>query len=1575
MAPLRRPPRGLPSEDPLIAQLCSAQAVVYQDRSAVGRLVRPRLDVEPSGPHGAKLVSLVFDFWQPVDASARKLGPEVIHLRIPVDEAYRASAYSLAIFAPAWAFQLGQPTFSGRETAAAVSQHQQRLAYIRQAQRKFEAVARRDSPDRHPPARSDAEFTIETGGESLSLTYNTAAEPAWLQRISVKLLGLPKVTVDDSGGPAGHTSAAASTTRSGAGCGRTVAMASASTEAVPQAQSGQQQGSGKAAEQAQPQQQQQQPQPQQQGGTSTSGVVGASAAAAAADAGTTGAAASSAGPTEPAASAAGIGRSDVHVSGRRGGGSTGRSAASGEGASGEDPCGPDGSDASHLGGGRGGSNHASSQGGGGSGGSRNQAGAGSSGGADRGEPGRDGPPDARAQGAKAAARKQKGKREEAEGVEGDAAAGRTAKALEGLPGGARPAALCSLSDLGAGRMAPDAGSSLHGGRGAEAGLGVALEAGSRTSFEQHTGGEPAAEPKPTVKLIRDGAAGALGPARPATAVCVVEQDGTVGPVAAVVAAAHGQAACAGGGRGSQQLGLGDGAACNSRCCGGGGEGGEWLGGGGDGARASGRPDPPVAGDAPARAEPAPDATAMLAPAEERTPAKTSRPNVTLRLHPHPPPNGAWPSLQPKTAGSAAEQQQQQQPNPHTAPHAHANGPNVPSAAHPPQHPGSAGAHGPLPNGKVRNGEAAADAPSLLAQQVLLPYLTSLAAHPPQGPGGAGAPQQPPQQQQQQQQAVLLAGGHAAPHPNGLEAAILHQMLLAQQNGAFHALVSGQQLGGPPPQSLVAAGGAHGWHPAHQPHPQQQQQMQQAVAPAQQQQQQQLMQQAMHHHLLQQHLLQQVVQQQQLHHQQQQQQQQAMLQGLAQLQLAHAGAAAAAGADAAGAYGAAPAPGSSAAPEPAIPPSEQQSPFVPPSLLAPVAAPSPAAAAAAREAALQASWEAGSASSVRSEPSTATAPPAQQDRAMGHTHRVQSHGNMLAAAAAAGGGGGGGAGSRATAALRNRASFNGQQGPAGGSSGQLSGAQAGGGGAGGGGAPYGSRAFVGGGGGGGGNQRHSSGPHAFVRGGGGRYDAPPGGSADSSRPSSRGPNPLQHGGGGPRHPHSSADLHGPAESVALPDPKGACDLDRFISQIEPVIAIDPDRPPQQAIAELCMRDLPRLCAPVRRACPAPARLAPLTTGLLVRPARRTRGIEPCPRHVDANAALLFAAARGPSSEANSGRCRTRLPSMPARAAARLDPLTWKLYSSGRVWGKLVEALADVGYDSNSLVSMPYDWRLAMPLLEPGWPVGANVLITSSSYNVWQTEERTIVGVLNATNNGTMLLLDSPLTHPHYSWVKAFTGSLPTAASAVDMRAEVALLSSNVVVESAEPASSSLLYDMKLLDVHPASWFAVAWYPVYRIPDAPLYARFLTFHSFGPLVESMRNVQERLTMGQVAPYNILSLPLVGMNWYNMQGERWMEPLDESAVASGGPHAPPGAPGATPPLQGGSHPHTAASSPRVPAGRAPRQQQGTDVWYQGFLHNLQATADRLARGVGLRVLGQHGSEEVRLRVPDYEFFRARS
>ena len=34
----------------------------------------------------------------------------------------------------------------------------------------------------------------------------------------------------------------------------------------------------------------------------------------------------------------------------------------------------------------------------------------------------------------------------------------------------------------------------------------------------------------------------------------------------------------------------------------------------------------------------------------------------------------------------------------------------------------------------------------------------------------------------------------------------------------------------------------------------------------------------------------------------------------------------------------------------------------------------------------------------------------------------------------------------------------------------------------------------------------------------------------------------------------------------------------------------------------------------------------------------------------------------------------------------------------VWSKLIENLADVGYDPNNMELLPYDWRLSFPLLE-------------------------------------------------------------------------------------------------------------------------------------------------------------------------------------------------------------------------------------------------------------------------------------
>ncbi|CAM6083580.1 unnamed protein product [Calypogeia fissa] len=74
-----------------------------------------------------------------------------------------------------------------------------------------------------------------------------------------------------------------------------------------------------------------------------------------------------------------------------------------------------------------------------------------------------------------------------------------------------------------------------------------------------------------------------------------------------------------------------------------------------------------------------------------------------------------------------------------------------------------------------------------------------------------------------------------------------------------------------------------------------------------------------------------------------------------------------------------------------------------------------------------------------------------------------------------------------------------------------------------------------------------------------------------------------------------------------------------------------------------------------------------------------------------------------------------------------------------------------------------------------------------------------------------------------------------------------------------------------DVHPASWFAVAWYPIYRISEGPLRAVFLTYHSFNHFAP-----QRSLSclMGGVTDVDgSISMPVVGLECYNLQGEPWL------------------------------------------------------------------------------------------------------
>jgi len=79
--------------------------------------------------------------------------------------------------------------------------------------------------------------------------------------------------------------------------------------------------------------------------------------------------------------------------------------------------------------------------------------------------------------------------------------------------------------------------------------------------------------------------------------------------------------------------------------------------------------------------------------------------------------------------------------------------------------------------------------------------------------------------------------------------------------------------------------------------------------------------------------------------------------------------------------------------------------------------------------------------------------------------------------------------------------------------------------------------------------------------------------------------------------------------------------------------------------------------------------------------------------------------------------------------------------------------------------------------PGWRAGDRIVVSSTDYNPLQAEERTVTSV-----SGNTLTLDRALEHGHWGTLQTFDGKT------VDERAEVALLSRNVVVEGEEASSA-------------------------------------------------------------------------------------------------------------------------------------------------------------------------------------------
>ncbi|WOK94825.1 hypothetical protein Cni_G03530 [Canna indica] len=141
----------------------------------------------------------------------------------------------------------------------------------------------------------------------------------------------------------------------------------------------------------------------------------------------------------------------------------------------------------------------------------------------------------------------------------------------------------------------------------------------------------------------------------------------------------------------------------------------------------------------------------------------------------------------------------------------------------------------------------------------------------------------------------------------------------------------------------------------------------------------------------------------------------------------------------------------------------------------------------------------------------------------------------------------------------------------------------------------------------------------------------------------------------------------------------------------------------------------------------------------------------------------------------------------------------------------------------------------------------------------------------------------------------------------------------------------LENVELHDLHPASWYCVAWYPIYRIPDGNFHAAFLTYHSLGHFVRQS-------APGTVpGAFKTLVSPVVGLQTYNDKGENWFQPRDSNSKAI--------------------HSEDASYS-------------NTSQLIKERLRTLKQTASVMARAV----ISKENQKSMN-RHPDYEFFVSRS
>lgn len=100
----------------------------------------------------------------------------------------------------------------------------------------------------------------------------------------------------------------------------------------------------------------------------------------------------------------------------------------------------------------------------------------------------------------------------------------------------------------------------------------------------------------------------------------------------------------------------------------------------------------------------------------------------------------------------------------------------------------------------------------------------------------------------------------------------------------------------------------------------------------------------------------------------------------------------------------------------------------------------------------------------------------------------------------------------------------------------------------------------------------------------------------------------------------------------------------------------------------------------------------------------------------------------------------------------------------------------------------------------------------------------------------------------------------------------------------------LMSLRSVDLCPASWMSVAWYPIYHIPTGrnvkDLSACFLTYHTLSPFFQENEVFDcDREAKAETNDTHSVALPPFGLATYKMQGNLWMpaECVDKQRLVS--------------------------------------------------------------------------------------------